>query len=139
MLNNKFLLSSFISVADNTVEPSSLERSALYVICFFLKMNKILKIIKILNDFYNVVSLKELGSVLEFSSFIRSKELDSVISLIFSFIFSYIFFSVIILENSSLLILESFNALDNNVSIAFNLLFANAIILLLFFSFFSHS
>ena len=108
MLNNKFLLSSFISVADNTAEPSSLERSALRVICFFIKMNKILKIIKILNDFYNVVSFKELCSVVEFSSFIRakalgsavsSKELDSVISLIFSFIFSYVFFSVIILEN----------------------------------------
>ena len=48
--------------------------------------------IKILNDFYNVVSFKELGSVVEFSSFTRAKELDSVISLIFSFIFSYMFF-----------------------------------------------
>ena len=83
MIINKFLLSSFISVADT---------SALHVICFFIKMIKILKIIKILNDFYNVVSFKELGSVVEFSSFI---------SLIFSFIFSYICFSVIILENSS--------------------------------------
>ena len=83
MIINKFLLSSFISVADT---------SALHVICFFIKMIKILKIIKIFNDFYNVVSFKELGSVAEFSSFI---------SLIFSFIFSYTFFSVIILENSS--------------------------------------
>ena len=49
MLNNKFLFKSFISVADT---------SALHVICFFIKMNKILKIIKILNDFYNVVILK---------------------------------------------------------------------------------
>ena len=101
MLNNKFLLSSFVSVADT---------SALRVICFFIKMNKILKMIKILNDFYNAVSFKELCSVVEFFYFIRanalgsavsSKELDSVISLIFSFIFSYIFFSLIILENSS--------------------------------------
>ena len=73
MINNKFLLASFI-------------------ICFFIKINKILKIIKILeiikilNDFYNSV---------------RSKELGSFVSLIFSFIFSYMFFSVIILENSS--------------------------------------
>ena len=37
MLNNKFPFSSFISAADNTVEPSSLERSALHVICFLLK------------------------------------------------------------------------------------------------------
>ena len=37
------------------------------------------------------------------------------------------------LLNSSWLILESFSALDNNVSIAFNLFFANAIILLCFF------
>ena len=73
MINNKFLLASFI-------------------ICFFIKMNKILRIIKILNDFYNVVRSKELGSAVEFSS---------LISLIFSFIFSYIFFSVIILVNSS--------------------------------------
>ena len=72
MINNKFLFSSFISAADT---------SALHVIYFFIK------IIKILNDFYNVVRSKELGS----SSFIRSKELDSVISLIFSFIFSYVF------------------------------------------------
>ena len=56
MTNNKFLLASFI-------------------ICFFIKINKILEIIKVLNDFYNVV---------DFSS--------SFISLIFSFIFSYIFF-----------------------------------------------
>ena len=82
MINNKFLFSSFISVADT---------SALHVICFFIKINKIL------NDFYNVVRSKELGS----SSFKRSKELDSVIFLIFSFIFSYVFFSVIILVNSS--------------------------------------
>ena len=53
-------------------------------------MNKIFKIIKILNDFYNVVSFKELGSVVEFSSFIRSKELDS---LTFCYIFIHIFFS----------------------------------------------
>ena len=65
MLNNKFLFSSFISATDNTVEPSSLERSALHVI-FFIKMNKILKIIKILNDLYNVVSFKELDSVADF-------------------------------------------------------------------------
>ena len=84
MINNKFLFASFISVADNTAEPSSLERSALHVICFFIKINKILKIIKILNDFYNVVRSKELGSAVDFSS--------SFISLIFSFIFSYIFF-----------------------------------------------
>ena len=38
-------------------------------------MNKILRITKILNDFYNVVRFKELDS----SSFIRSKELDSYI------------------------------------------------------------
>ena len=94
MINNKFLFSSFVSVADNTAEPSSLERSALHVICFFIKMNKILKIIKILNDFYNVISFKELDSIVEFSS-------SSFISLIFSFIYSYVFFSVIILENSS--------------------------------------
>ena len=83
MISNKFLFASFISVPDNTAEPSSLERSSLHVICFFIKINKILKIIKILNDFYNVV---------DFSS--------SFISLIFSFIFSYISFSVIILVNS---------------------------------------
>ena len=69
-------------------EPSSLERSALHVICFFIKMNKILKIIKILNDFYNVVSFKELYS----SSFIRSEEFDSVISLIFLLYFRTCFF-----------------------------------------------
>ena len=45
MINNKFLLTSFI-------------------ICFFIKMNKIVKIIKILNDFYNVVRFKELGSAI---------------------------------------------------------------------------
>ena len=73
MINNKFLLSPFISAADT---------SALHIICFFIKISKIL------NDFYNVVRSKELGS----SSFIRSKELDSVISLIFSFIFSCVFF-----------------------------------------------
>ena len=84
MINNKFLLTSFISVADT---------SALHVICFFIKMNNILKIIKILNDFYNVVSFKELNSVVEFSS--------SFISLIFSLIFSYIFLPAIILVNSS--------------------------------------
>ena len=84
MINNKFLLASFISVADT---------SALHVICFFIKNNKILKIIKILNGFYNVVRSKELGFAVDFSS--------SFISLIFSFIFSYIFFSVIILVNSS--------------------------------------
>ena len=55
MLNNKFLFSSFISVVDT---------SALHVICFFIKINKILKIIKILNDFYNVVSFKELDSII---------------------------------------------------------------------------
>ena len=60
MISNKFLLAPFI-------------------ICLFIKMNKILKIIKTLNDFYNVVRSKELGSTVEFSSFI---------SLIFSFIFS---------------------------------------------------
>ena len=59
MINNKFLLVSFM-------------------ICFFIKMNKILKIIKILNDFYNVVRSKELDLVVEFSS---------LISLIFSFMF----------------------------------------------------
>ena len=96
MINNKFLFWSFISATDTTMKSSSLERSALHIICFF-KMNKILKIIKILNDFYNVVRSKILGS----SSFIRSKEINSVISLTFSFIFSYIFFSVTILENSS--------------------------------------
>ena len=80
MINNKFLFSSFVSVTDT---------SALHVICFFIKMNKILKIIKILNDFYNVVSFKELNSIVEFFS-------SSFISLIFSFTFS-----VIILENSS--------------------------------------
>ena len=85
MLNNKFLFLTFISVADT---------SALHVICFFIKMNKILKIIKILNDFYNVVSFNELESVVEFSS-------SSFISLIFPFIFSYVFFSAIILVNSS--------------------------------------
>ena len=85
MINNKFLFSSFISVTDNTAEPSSLERSALHVICFFIKMNKILKIIKILNDFYNAVSFKELDSIVEFSS-------SSFISLIFSFIFFTCFF-----------------------------------------------
>ena len=37
MINNKFLFSSFVSAADNTVEPSALERSALHVICFLLK------------------------------------------------------------------------------------------------------
>ena len=37
MINNKFLFLSFISVVDNTAEPSSLERSALHVICFLLK------------------------------------------------------------------------------------------------------
>ena len=37
------------------------------------------------------------------------------------------------LVNSSWLNLESFSALDNNVSIMFNLLFVNAIILLCFF------
>ena len=76
MLNNEFLFSSFVIVTDT---------SALHVICFFIKMNKILKIIKILNDFYNVVSFKELDSIVEFSS-------SSFISLIFSFIFSYVFF-----------------------------------------------
>ena len=50
-----------------------------FMICFFIKMNKILKIIKILNDFYNAVRSKELGPAVEFSSFI---------SFIFSFIFS---------------------------------------------------
>ena len=56
MINNKFLLASFISVADT---------SALRVICFFIKINKILKIIKILEnnqtfklDFYNSVLSK---------------------------------------------------------------------------------
>ena len=58
MINNNFLLASFI----------------------FIKLNKIL--IKILNDFYNVVRSKELDLDVKFSSFI---------SLIFSFIFSYIF------------------------------------------------
>ena len=43
------------------------------------------------------------------------------------------FFSAIILESSSWLIFKSFNALDNNASIIFNLLFANTIILLCFF------
>ena len=43
MINNKFLFSSFISVADNTAEPSSLEHSALHIICFFIKIIKILK------------------------------------------------------------------------------------------------
>ena len=71
MINNKFLLSSFISVADT---------SALHVICSFIKIIRILKVIKILNDFYNVVSFKELDSAVEFSS--------SFIPLIFSFIFS---------------------------------------------------
>ena len=90
MINNKFLLASFISVADT---------SALQVICVFIKINKILEIIKILNEFYNVVLSKELrakglGSAVDFSS-------SSFISLIFSFIFSNIFFSVIILVNSS--------------------------------------
>ena len=42
-------------------------------------MNKILKIIKILNDFYNVVSFKELCSVVEFTSFIRAKALGSAV------------------------------------------------------------
>ena len=37
MINNKFIFSSFISAADNTVEPSSLERSALHVVWFLLK------------------------------------------------------------------------------------------------------
>ena len=69
-------------------EPSSLERSALHVICSFIKMNKILKIIKILNYFYNVVSFKELYS----SSFIRSEEFDSVISLIFLLYFRTCFY-----------------------------------------------
>ena len=81
-----------ISVADNTAEPRSSERSALHVICFFIKINNILKIIKILNDFHNVVDFS--------SSFIRSKELGSAVSLIFSCLFSYIFFSVAILVNS---------------------------------------
>ena len=93
MLDNKFLFSSFISVADNTAEPSSLERSALHVIYFFIKMNKILKIIKILNDFYNVVSFKELGSVVVFSSFIRAKALLLHIFNIFCHIFIRVFFS----------------------------------------------
>ena len=70
MINNKSLLSSF-------------------VICFFIKIIKILEIIKNLNDFYDVVRSKELGSS------------SSFISLISSFIFSYVFFSVIILVNSS--------------------------------------
>ena len=100
MLNNKFLFSSFISVIDT---------SALHIICFFIKIDKILEIIKILNDFYNVVRSKELGSDADFSSsFIRSKNLDSAVrskelssalSLIFSFIFSFIFFSATILVN----------------------------------------
>ena len=53
--------------------------------------------IKILNDFYNVVRSKELGSAVDFSSsFLRSKELDSVVrskelSSAVSFIFYFIF------------------------------------------------
>ena len=102
MINNKVLFLSFISAADTTAKSSSLERSALHVICSFIKIIKILNIIKVLNDFYNVVSFKKLGSVVEFSSsFIRSKESGSVLSLISSVIFSYLFFfSVIILVNS---------------------------------------
>ena len=54
---------------------------------------------KFLNDFYNVVRSKELGSAVNFSSIraktldsvLRSKELSSAVSFIFSFIFSYIF------------------------------------------------
>ena len=42
------------------------------------------------------------------------------------------------LVNSSWLISESFSALDNNVSIVFNLFFANAVILLCFFSLLSY-
>ena len=50
MINNKFLLAYFISVADNTAEPSSLERSGLHVICFFIK------IIKMLENNYNFIA-----------------------------------------------------------------------------------
>ena len=96
MINNKFVLSSFVSVV---------KTSALHVICFFITIIKILKIIKYLNDFYNVVRFKELDSSFirskELGSVVRSKELDSAVSFIFSFIFSYVFFSEIILVNSS--------------------------------------
>ena len=51
---------------------------------------------------------------------------------IFFYIFIYIFFSNNI-SKFFVTYLESFSALHNNVSIMFNLLFANAIILLCFF------
>ena len=81
MLNNKFLFSYFISVVDTSaLHVRVVDTSNLHLICFFIKINKILKIIKILNDFYN--------SVIFSSSFIRSKELRSTVSLILSFILS---------------------------------------------------